>query len=71
MYVQHAGCEAFPADPRAPHSNDFLLPFFNRTMFCIGYHAEHHDHPGVHWSELPALHVELRRRVAGQARSDR
>jgi fatty acid desaturase len=60
MYVQHAGCEAFPADPRARHSNDFVLPFYNLTMFEIGYHEEHHDHPGVHWSELPVLHDQLR-----------
>lgn len=41
------GCEAFPANPAAMHSNDFVLPFYNKTMFNIGYHAEHHDHPGV------------------------
>jgi len=56
MYVQHAGCENFPADPNAAHSNNFVSPLFNTTMFHIGYHREHHDHPGVHWSELPALH---------------
>ncbi|MCP3919284.1 MAG: hotdog fold thioesterase [bacterium] len=29
-------------------------------MFNIGYHAEHHSFPHVHWSELPALHAEAR-----------
>ena len=60
MYVQHAGCEHYPADPGHPHSNDFLAPGYNRTMFNIGYHAEHHDHPAAHWTELPALHAQGR-----------
>lgn len=64
MYVQHAGCEAFPADLGARHSNDFLEPFYNLTMFHIGYHAEHHDHPGVHWYELPELHERRQRERA-------
>lgn len=59
MYVQHAGCEGHRDNPAHPHSNNFVLPFYNRTMFNIGYHAEHHDHPEVHWSELPDLHHRL------------
>ncbi len=59
MYVQHAGCEAYPADPAARHSNDFLQPFFNRTMFHIGYHGTHHDFPWVHWADLPAHHRQV------------
>jgi fatty acid desaturase len=53
MYVQHDGCHAFPADPTAQHSNEFHAPLYNWTMFNIGYHAQHHDFPGRHWSELP------------------
>jgi beta-carotene hydroxylase len=60
MYVQHAGCvRKSPARP-VSHSNDFLSKFFNLTMFNIGYHLEHHDHPRVHWSELPELHQRLK-----------
>lgn len=55
MYVQHAGCEAYPEAPDAAHSNQFLAPLYNRTMFNIGYHAVHHEHPGAHWSELPTF----------------
>ena len=60
MYVQHAGC--VPRSGVAPvrHSNGFLSRFFNRTMFNIGYHVEHHDHPGVHWADLPAFSAERR-----------
>ena len=60
MYVQHAGC--VPKDPAKPlsHSTVFLSNFFNLTMFNIGFHLEHHDHPRVHWSELPHLHKLLK-----------
>ncbi|MFK7742496.1 MAG: fatty acid desaturase [Planctomycetota bacterium] len=60
MYVQHAGCVAKTAEHPVQHSNGFLSPFFNLTMFNIGYHVEHHDYPGVHWADLPAFHQEHR-----------
>lgn len=60
MYAQHAGCEAPGEDDRLTHSNTFVSPLFNLTMFNIGYHIEHHQYPFVHWSELPRLHARLR-----------
>jgi fatty acid desaturase len=60
MYVQHAGCVPKGQDRPLSHSNVFLSRFFNLTMFNIGYHLEHHDHPLVHWSELPELHRRLK-----------
>jgi len=61
MYVQHAGCIAKSPERPVSHSNVFLSKFFNLTMFNIGYHLEHHEHPRVHWSELPELHNRLKK----------
>lgn len=66
MYVQHAGCSV--SKDRRFHSNDFTAPFFNRTMFHIGYHGEHHDFPGAHWADLPQIHARAAR--AATATSD-
>lgn len=63
MYVQHAGCVRKSADRPVSHSNVFLSRFFNLTMFNIGYHLEHHEHPRVHWSELPELHNHLKKEL--------
>lgn len=57
MYAQHAcGTNEQPFS----HSNTFLCAFFNMTTFNAGFHIEHTEHPGVHWSELPALHEEMK-----------
>ena len=53
MYVQHAGCVPKSSARPVSHSTVFVSKFFNLTMFNIGFHLEHHDHPRVHWSELP------------------
>jgi fatty acid desaturase len=60
MYVQHAGCVPKSFARPVSHSTVFMSKFFNLTMFNIGFHLEHHDHPRVHWSELPELHKRLK-----------
>lgn len=60
MYVQHVGCVRKSERHPFNHSNTFLSRFFNLTSFNIGYHIEHHDYPAVHWTELPALHEQLK-----------
>ncbi len=58
MYVQHVDCTAKTERQPLRHSNGFHSQFFNLMMFNIGYHVEHHDHPGVHWADLPEFHRE-------------
>ena len=60
MYAQHAGCRRKSAERPVSHSTVFLSKFMNLTMFNIGYHLEHHDHPRVHWTELAELHEKLK-----------
>jgi len=60
MYAQHAGCEEPGEHHDYRHSTTFVSRFFNLIMFNIGYHAEHHSHPGVHWSELPEFHESIK-----------
>lgn len=63
MYVQHAGCVPKTLARPASHSTVFVSKFFNLTMFNIGFHLEHHDHPRVHWSHLPELHQRLKQEM--------
>jgi beta-carotene hydroxylase len=53
-YFQHIGCE--PAS-KWDHSRNFVGQPVNALLFNNGFHTVHHHHPGVHWSELPALHA--------------
>jgi fatty acid desaturase len=63
MYSQHACCVQKTESQPVSHSNTFLNGFFNQTMFNIGYHTAHHDHPNVHWSDLPEFHLRHRREL--------
>jgi fatty acid desaturase len=51
--LQHDGC-----DQESPwnHSRNFVGRLVNWWTFNNGYHTLHHLRPGVHWSQLPALH---------------
>jgi fatty acid desaturase len=60
MYAQHAGGSGRTRERPYGHSHTYLSAFFNATMFNIGYHIEHHEHPLVHWSALPELHDRMK-----------
>ncbi len=55
-YDQHAHTDPFSEHD---HSRSFTSPLLNFLLFNNGYHCAHHEHPGVHWSRLPALHREI------------
>lgn len=66
MFAQHAGREAPGPQHTYRHSNVFRSRLFNVLMFNIGFHAEHHTYPWVHWSELPRLHSRIAADIEGE-----
>jgi fatty acid desaturase len=55
-YEQHVH-----TDPWSPHnhSRNFVGGLLNFLLFNNGYHAAHHEHPGMHWSKLPEVHAKI------------
>jgi fatty acid desaturase len=59
-YVHHLGL--LTDDPYgASYTN--VDSWANRWGYNIGYHTAHHLQPGLHWSELPALHARIADRI--------
>lgn len=54
-FIQHDGCDP---NHRYNHSRSFVDPLTNWWTFNNGYHAMHHERPGMHWADLPAAHRE-------------
>jgi fatty acid desaturase len=55
-YIQHVHADGWS---KLDHSRNFTSLSFNFLFFNNGYHTAHHEHPGLHWSELPAAHAEI------------
>jgi fatty acid desaturase len=55
-YVQHVHTDPWS---KHNHSRSFDGKVLNFFLFNNGYHAAHHENPGVHWSKLAAIHAEL------------
>jgi beta-carotene hydroxylase len=41
------------------HSRNFVSPTLNFFLFNNGYHAAHHEYPGMHWSKLKEAHDKI------------
>lgn len=48
------------------HSRSFTSPTLNFLLFNNGYHAAHHEYPGVHWTKLKELHYEMAKDIDPQ-----
>jgi beta-carotene hydroxylase len=59
-YLQHVETDAFS---EWNHSRNFVSRTLNALLFNNGYHTVHHLKPGVHWSQLPALHEKYADRI--------
>ncbi len=55
-YIQHVDCDPASAHD---HSRNFVSKLGNYLAFNNGFHTAHHEHPGAHWSLLPALHARM------------
>jgi len=55
-FIQHVHCDPWSAHN---HSRNFVAKLGNFLVFNNGYHSAHHEHPGAHWSRLPAIHAKI------------
>ncbi len=62
-YDHHAGLDS-KEDFEASYNN--MNPVFNFLTGNLGYHTAHHYKQGVHWSELPELHEQIKDRIPAE-----
>ena len=59
-YTHHAGKKT---TSHFVASNNILHRGYNIVTGNLGYHTAHHCKPGIHWSQLPALHAAIAHRI--------
>jgi len=59
-YEHHVGLHT---DDHFDASYNVMNPLYNKLFGNLGYHTAHHYKQGVHWSELPALHEQIREKI--------
>jgi fatty acid desaturase len=59
-YTHHAGKKT---SSHFVASNNIIHRGYNLLTGNLGYHTAHHYKPGVHWSQLPALHAEIAEKI--------
>ena len=64
-HVQHVHCDPWSAHD---HSRSFVGALGNWLVFNAGFHAAHHESPGLHWSKLPAAHARIAHLIDPQLR---
>jgi fatty acid desaturase len=62
-YDHHAGLDS-QNDFEASYNN--MNKLFNFLTGNLGYHTAHHYKQGVHWSELPMLHEEIKEQIPNE-----
>jgi beta-carotene hydroxylase len=55
-YEQHVHTDPWS---KHSHSRSFISPTLNFLLFNNGYHAAHHENPGMHWTKLPEAHAKI------------
>ena len=55
-YEQHVHTDPWS---KHNHSRSFVSPTLNFLLFNNGFHAAHHENPGLHWSKLPEAHAKI------------
>lgn len=64
-YIQHVHCDPWSAHN---HSRNFVSQISNWLVFHSGLHTAHHEHPGAHWSQLPALFERIANEIDPELR---
>jgi fatty acid desaturase len=59
-YEHHAGCPPTDHFDASVNRDNRLYNFMSANL---GLHTAHHQRPGVHWSQLPAIHEKIKHKI--------